>query len=161
MLWIMTSSLNWYLGIVYFKSETIFYWTIIISHGVPYIGLILHYLSTQIKKGRYQLNITRKQLGYCSLATILFTSTMVFTAIHAYGFDVFYLQQGSPWLDQFTAVFPISDSIFRYIENHSWVRAVLATILMFPIYTHFVLDGYIWKRRAKDGYIDSITQSLH
>ena len=41
--WVLTTALNWYLGIVYFNSDYVFSITNVVAHGLPYIALVMYY----------------------------------------------------------------------------------------------------------------------
>lgn len=126
---VVTTAVCWYVGIVALNSDYAFTVTNVIIHGVPYFALIYWY-------GR-----KRQQAGKGGRAMRVFAR--------------------GPWL--FVGLL----WLVAYLEELFWARAVwqdrtwlfgdswnldewhvyLVPLLAVPQATHYILDGFIWKRR--------------
>ena len=124
---VATTAICWYIGIVVFNSDYAFTVTNVIIHGVPYFALI--YVYTQFRRG---------------------TSGPVYRAF------------SNNWL-----IFLVTLWAIAYIEELFWNRGVwhehqwlfgtdwdwqtakiyLVPLLAAPQLTHYVLDGFIWRRK--------------
>jgi hypothetical protein len=128
---VATTAVCWYAGIVYFNSDYAFTVTNVFIHGVPYFALIYFYARMRRE-----------------------TATPVYKALSA------------NWL-----VFLATLWALAYVEELFWHRAVwherqwlfgsdwevgdwkmiLVPLLALPQITHYVLDGFIWKKRTNEG----------
>ena len=128
---VATTVVCWYVGIVVFNSDYAFTVTNVIIHGVPYFALIWFY--AQMK---------RESTG------------------------PFYRAFSSNWV-----VFLATLWAFAYVEELFWNRGVwhernwlfggnwdwtewkvyLVPLLAVPQLTHYVLDGFIWRRKGNPG----------
>lgn len=139
-----TTALCWYVGIVGLNSDYAFTVTNVITHGVPYMALIYYYARER-----------RKKLG--SVYGLLAGNPLFFLA--------------TLWL-------------FAYLEEMVWDRGVwhdrswffgsgweagslkilLVPLLAVPQITHYILDGFIWKRKKnpvlKDVFSPTATTQL-
>jgi len=125
---VLTTAVCWYVGIVHFNSDYAFTVTNVIIHGVPYFALIWFYMKAR-----------RETAG------------------------PFYKAFASNWM-----VFLATLWVFAYIEELFWNRGVwhernwlfgeswdwrewklwIVPLLAVPQLTHYVLDGFIWRRRG-------------
>lgn len=125
---VVTTAICWYVGIVVFNSDYAFTVTNVIIHGVPYFALIWFYAKMR-----------RESSG------------------------PFYRAFSSNWV-----VFLATLWAFAYVEELFWNRGVwherdwmfggkwdwtewkvyLVPLLAVPQSTHYILDGFIWRRRA-------------
>lgn len=133
---VITTALCWYVGIVTFNSDYAFTVTNVVIHGVPYFALIYAYA-----------RVKRDSCGGI------------------------YKKLTSNWL-----VFLATIWVFAYMEEILWHRGVwhernwlfgedfelgrlkmyVVPLLAVPQLTHYVLDGFIW-RRSSNASIRSIT----
>jgi hypothetical protein len=125
-----TTALCWYLGIIAFDSDYAFTVTNVFIHGVPYIVLIRRYaLAHGAPRGLARRILAAGWLPYVAVLWVL-----------AYGEEL--LWDRAVWQDHpglFGAPFG-----GRVAE---WLPFVVP-LLAVPQLTHYVLDGFIWKRRA-------------
>jgi hypothetical protein len=128
---VSTTAVCWYAGIVLFNSDYAFTVTNVIIHGVPYFALIWFYAKAR-----------RDSTG------------LVYRAF------------SSNWI-----VFLATLWAFAYVEELLWNRGVwhernwifggkwdwaewkvyLVPLLAVPQLTHYILDGFIWRRRSNAG----------
>lgn len=123
---IIGTILSWYFGIVYFNNDLIFTLLNVISHGVPYIALI--YLNEIEKKTAKELGILQNLKHYTGL--LIFIALLLLIA-----FTEEYLWEITVWNEYFY----ISDFDFS-----GW-QFLLVPLLTVPQFTHYLLDGFIWK----------------
>lgn len=130
---VASTAVCWHVGIITFNSDYSFTVTNVIIHGVPYLVLVYWYwISRQPRAGdALKWSKSRKLVFFLSTIWIL-----------AYGEELVWdrtLWQERPWL--FGP--PIS---LRGIEM------LVVPILAVPQLTHYVLDGFIWKRRNNPNF---------
>jgi hypothetical protein len=134
---VLTTVVCWYVGIIGFNSDYAFTVTNVVIHGVPYLALVWWYW-----RGR------RPQAG------------------------------GSRWsYARGLAAFLATVWVLAYVEEMFWDRGVwherewlfgggwdldswkvmLVPLLALPQLTHYVLDGFIWKRRGNPRFSSLVT----
>lgn len=119
--------LSWYFGIVYFNNDLIFTLLNVISHGVPYIALI--YVN---QRNESHLKVLPKL--YTTKGVLVFLSVFVFLALMEE-----FLWEALVWNENI--------SVF---ENLRWLeewQILFVPLLMVPQFTHYILDGIIWKKQ--------------
>lgn len=135
---VVTTALCWYLGIVTFNSDYAFTVTNVVIHGVPYFALV------------YLFGRKRWQAGHGGGIRLLACGPLVFLAILvflAYGEELLWdrlIWHDRPWL---------------FGESWAWGRAAesfLVPLLALPQLTHYLLDGFIWRRRSNPEVVPSI-----
>ncbi|HTN74411.1 MAG TPA: hypothetical protein VL096_04160 [Pirellulaceae bacterium] len=127
---VATTALCWYLGIVACNSDYAFTVTNVIIHGVPYLVLV------------YWLNVRPEQASHVTprRSTIwrkafLFLATLWFLA---YAEEL--LWDRSLWHER--------DWLFGSAWELDDAKVWLVPLLAVPQITHYVLDGFIWRRNA-------------
>ena len=125
---IIGTTLSWYFGIVYFNNDLIFTLLNVVSHGLPYIALI--YLNEIEKKSATELGILQNLKQYSGL--LIFIALLLLIA-----FTEEYLWEITVWNEYFS----ISDFDFS-----AW-QFLLVPLLTVPQFTHYLLDGFIWKSK--------------
>jgi len=123
---IIGTFLSWYFGIVYFNNDLVFTLLNVVSHGIPYIALI--YLSAMNKKQNVFLGVINTAKG---LKRVLFFIVFLF----AIAFFEEYVWEIFVWNEQFS---------FRGSDFSNW-QFLLVPLLTVPQFTHYILDGFIWK----------------
>ena len=128
---VMTTAVCWYVGIVAFNSDYAFTVTNVIIHGVPYFALIWFYTKAR-----------RESTGpfyraFSSNWVVFLTTLWAF----AYVEELFWnrgLWHERTWL---------------FGENWDWSewKVYLVPLLAVPQLTHYILDGFIWRRRGNPG----------
>lgn len=124
---VATTAVCWYVGIVYFNSDYAFTVTNVIIHGVPYFALI--YVYARMK---------RETAGpvYRTLSShwLVFLATLWALA---YVEELFWHR--GVW----------HDKPYLFGANWEWgnLKMYLVPLLAVPQLTHYVLDGFIWRRK--------------
>lgn len=124
---VVTTAICWYVGIITFNSDYAFTVTNVIIHGVPYFALIFLYSQTRREK-------SNKVYKALSSNWIFFLATLWLLA---------YVEE----LVWHKGVWHERDWIFGgYWDLETW-KVFLVPLLAVPQLTHYVLDGFIWKRK--------------
>ncbi|MBG6111783.1 hypothetical protein IWX84_002671 [Flavobacterium sp. CG_9.10] len=123
---ILGTILSWFFGIVYFNNDLIFTLLNVVSHGIPYIALV--YLKEIDEKPTAELNGLYYFKHFKGL--LLFLAILIFIA-----FSEEYLWEILVWNEQFSG-------ITKDFSNWYFLVVPLLTV---PQFTHYLLDGFIWK----------------
>ncbi len=128
---VFTTAVCWYVGIVSFNSDYAFTVTNVITHGVPYMVLVFwyrdHRQSATSKEGAAPTPRWSRLVSFIGVLWLL-----------AYIEELFWdcgVWHERPWL--FGPAWNIGD-----------FDQVLVPLLAVPQVTHYILDGFIWKRRS-------------
>ena len=123
-----TTAVCWYVGIVAFNSDYAFTVTNVIIHGVPYFALIWFY-------ARSRRESTGPFYRAFSSNWVVFLATLW---AFAYVEELFWNR--GVWHER----------SWLFGENWDWTewRVYLVPLLAVPQLTHYVLDGFIWRRRG-------------
>lgn len=126
---VATTALCWYTGIVAFNSDYAFTVTNVFIHGIPYIVLIYWY-------GRAR----REQKGGSGPYRIFARGPAAFLFIlWALAFAEEMLWDRSVWQER------------AWLFGSPWdvaaLKVVIVPLLALPQITHYVLDGFIWRRK--------------
>ncbi len=131
---VVTTALSWYVGIVVFDSDYAFTVTNVIMHGVPYFALV--WVHTR------RAERTRAAATAPSLATRLTRNVVVFLGVlWVVAFFEEMIWDRAVWHDR------------AWLFGAPWdlpgaVRLVVVPLLALPQLVHYVLDGFIWRRRS-------------
>jgi hypothetical protein len=124
---VATTAICWYVGIVVFNSDYAFTVTNVIIHGVPYFGLIYVYT-------RFRRETNGRVYRAMSHNWLIFLATL--WAI-AYVEELFWHR--GVWHER------------QWLFGGDWdwrtAKMYLVPLLAVPQLTHYVLDGFIWKRK--------------
>lgn len=124
---VATTAVCWHVGIITFNSDYAFTVTNVIIHGVPYMALVYWYWQKQTPHGP-----TENRSNWRMLVMFLGTIWLL-----AYVEEL--LWDKSVWQERAW----LFGSAFSGVN---W-NAVLVPLLAVPQLTHYVLDGFIWKRQ--------------
>lgn len=120
--------ISWYMGIVYYNNDFIFTAFNVVSHGIPYMGLV--YFN---QKHENHLKFIPKLIYLKGLA--FFISVILLLAfLEEYLWEVFV------WNENFESIY------YNYFKE--W-HFLVVPLLMVPQFTHYILDGIIWKRKTR------------
>jgi hypothetical protein len=121
---------SWYFGIVYFNNDLVFTFLNVISHGIPYVALI--YIREIKQKNSQELN--KLSVFKSTFGIFLFIVVIV-------GFAFFeeFLWEILVWREHFSFDFQLSLNWFQF----------LVPLLVVPQLTHYLLDGFIWRKNEK------------
>ncbi|HYP28914.1 MAG TPA: hypothetical protein VE262_19530 [Blastocatellia bacterium] len=131
---VATTAVCWYVGIVSINSDYAFTVTNVIIHGVPYMALIYWYGRTKAARaegaGPFRLFASGPYLFLAILWAMAYSEEMLWDRgvwqERAWLF-------GGPW-------------------DVGALKAFLVPLLALPQITHYVLDGFIWRRRSNPDF---------
>jgi hypothetical protein len=123
-----TTAVCWYVGIVALNSDYAFTVTNVIIHGVPYLALVYWYRHRQRSSAApARRGLLRDLLTFLAVLWVI-----------AFVEELFW--DRSVWHQR--------DWIFGdWLFGDGW-QWLLVPLLALPQLTHYVLDGFIWKRRS-------------
>ena len=129
---VITTAICWYTGIVVFNSDYAFTVTNVIIHGVPYLALVYWYARAQRPRASSPYRfVTRGPLSF--LATLW---------VIAYVEEL--LWDRGVWHER------------AWLFGGAWDIGILKTfivpLLALPQLTHYVLDGFIWRRKSNPDF---------
>lgn len=131
---ILGTALSWYLGIVVWNGDLVFTMLNVISHGIPYMALIWHRSRTEAGTSG---TINRQLLRPYGLAIFI----LVIAAIAWFEEG---LWDGMIWHGEHAGIFGAFQALPQ-IESRS-ILVFLIPLLAVPQATHYVLDGFIWRK---------------
>ncbi len=124
---VATTAICWYAGIVVFNSDYAFTVTNVIIHGVPYFALIYFYARTRREStGRVYRTLSQNWLIFLATLWAL-----------AYVEELFWNR--GVW----------HEKNWLFGGNWDWqnLKVYLVPLLAVPQLTHYILDGFIWRRK--------------
>lgn len=124
---------SWYFGIVYFNGDLSFTLMNVVSHGLPYLALI--WIFGQRKEGKQAglLKVIFKQYGI-----VLFLGILLLLAYFEEG-----LWDSLVW-NEHQSLFTLFNGLYQF--NTQQLLIILVPLLSLPQITHYLIDGYIWKK---------------
>jgi hypothetical protein len=124
--------LSWYFGIVYYNGDMAFTLLNVVSHGIPYMALIWLYGKRQQPTGVLLRNV------FSRYGIILFLGIIFLLAYFEEG-----LWDMTVWKEHVNlfAIF----HLFGHRLHGGWLTLVVP-LLALPQVTHYVIDGFIWRR---------------
>jgi hypothetical protein len=129
---VLTTAICWYVGIVWFNSDYAFTVTNVIIHGVPYFALVFWYW--RMRRPAAQ-RTPERVAGW--LAVFFATLWLLAYVEELLWHRIIWHERG--WL--FGASWYVG----------GW-EMVLVPLLTLPQLTHYILDGFIWKRRSNPDF---------
>jgi len=124
---VATTAVCWYVGIIGLNSDYAFTVTNVITHGVPYLALVYWYARAR-----------RDKIG--GIYKMLAQSPIVFLLaiwIGAYVEEM--LWDRGVWHDRAW--------LFGGAWEVGWLKLILVPLLALPQLIHYVLDGFVWRRK--------------
>lgn len=128
---VATTVVCWYVGIVVFNSDYAFTVTNVVIHGVPYFALIYYY-------ARMRRETASPFYQKLSSNWLIFLATLWALA---YVEELFWHR--GVWHDR--------NWLFGENWDFSEWKTFFVPLLAVPQITHYVLDGFIWRRKANQG----------
>ncbi|SCY47571.1 hypothetical protein [Flavobacterium caeni] len=125
---IVGTALSWYFGIVYFNNDLVFTLLNVVSHGIPYMALV--YLKEIDAKPKQELGMLRHLREFRGV--IFYVAVLLCIA-----FLEEYLWEILVWKEQFQG---------GDFGQYQW-QFLIVPLLTVPQFTHYLLDGFIWKTR--------------
>jgi len=146
LLWVVTTAINWWFGIVYYNSDVIFSITNVVAHGLPYISLIYFY---KIRKDEIVAQQHFKISKKIKFLLILIGSILLVALIEEYIWNVFIYGEH---LSFFNSIIP-----YQFEElSSNWAIILVVSLLALPQQTHYLIDGFIWKFNSSNPHIKDI-----
>jgi hypothetical protein len=124
---VFTTWLCWYLGIIVFNSDYAFTVTNVLIHGVPYMALVYWYRQKKKAPDAGEPKFRWTQVVY-PLLLVWFL---------AFAEEMFWDR----------AIWHERSWLFGHPWDIRWLEPLLVPLLAVPQLTHYILDGFIWKRR--------------
>lgn len=126
---VATTAICWYIGIVYYNSDYAFTVTNVIIHGVPYFAIVYFYAKVRREKatGFYR---------FLSSNWLIFLATLWLMAY----VEEFFWHRGV-WHER----------LWLFGSEWEWskdIKTLVVPLLALPQLTHYVLDGFVWRRKA-------------
>jgi hypothetical protein len=134
---VLGTVISWYFGIIQFNGDLAFTMLNVVSHGIPYMALI--WVSDWPIVTLSQGNSARLTVN--SSGWLVFFSLLGILAYLEEG-----LWDGLVWREHAT-VFGWFQALPLVTEQH--LLAVVVPLLALPQMTHYVLDGFIWRRKDR------------
>ncbi len=129
---VLTTAICWYVGIVALNSDYAFTVTNVIIHGVPYFALIYFYAKSRRETaGKFYRSLSSNWIIF--LATLW---ALAYIEELLWNRGVWHEKQwlfGGNW------------------EIETW-RTYLVPLLAVPQLTHYILDGFVWKRKNNENF---------
>ncbi len=129
---VATTAICWYVGIVVFNSDYAFTVTNVIIHGVPYFALIYVY-------ARFRHRSTGRIYRSLSHNWLIFLATLWALA---YVEELFWHR----------GVWHEKEWLFGGDWDWQSAKIYLVPLLALPQLTHYVLDGFIWRRNNRSAF---------
>lgn len=131
---VVTTAVCWYVGIVTFNSDYAFTVTNVIIHGVPYLALVYWYARsrrTEIGSGKAYRLLARGPVMFLLTLWLL-----------AYVEELFWHR--GMWHER------------AWLFGGAWdvqsFKMLLVPLLALPQLTHYLLDGFIWRRKSNPNF---------
>lgn len=137
---VATTAAAWFTGIIVFDSDYAFTVTNVIMHGVPYFALV--YVHSRRATAAASARASTSEPARPSLAARLTRNVFVFL--------------GALWLVAFAEELLWDRAVWHdrpWLFGDAWelptaVHLVVVPLLALPQLVHYVLDGFIWRRRS-------------
>ena len=129
---VSTTAVCWYVGIVVFNSDYAFTVTNVIIHGVPYFALIYFYAKARREStGRVYRTLSQNRIIFLASLWAL-----------AY-FEELFWNRG---------VWHEKNWLFGSYWDWAGLKIYLVPLLAVPQLTHYILDGFIWRRKSNANF---------
>ncbi|WP_264531955.1 hypothetical protein [Flavobacterium sp. N502540] len=126
---ILGTVLSWYFGIVYFNDDLIFTLLNVVSHGIPYMALV--YFKEIDGKGGKEIGVLTYLKRYNGV--LIYIGILVVIA-----FSEEFLWEFFVWNENI--------AVSTNFDFSGW-QFLLVPLLSVPQFTHYILDGFIWKTK--------------
>lgn len=131
---VITTAFCWYIGIVGYNSDYAFTVTNVITHGVPYIALVYWYGKQRCDENHHQGVYKLFSHGPINFLLLLWALAYIEELLWDRGV----------WHDR------------SWFFGHPWdideFKIILVPLLALPQITHYILDGFIWRRKSNPNF---------
>lgn len=134
---ILGTCLSWYFGIIYFNGDLTFTLLNVVSHGIPYMALVWFFEKKRGENKRHSITFYKIAFGKYGLICFIFIIALLA-----------YLEEGL-WDRMVWNEHQEAFKIFSYLPTLSdnFLLGLIVPLLVVPQATHYVLDGFIWKKK--------------
>ena len=132
---LLGTALSWYIGIVLYDNDLIYTFFNVVCHGVPYIALVI----AGLKPNRSRLKTKWVKYGYHWIGVLVFIFVCAFVE------ELFWNQL--VWREHLKLFF---GDVLDLQLNKNELLSLLVPLLAVPQVTHYILDGFIWKRHIEN-----------
>jgi hypothetical protein len=132
---LLATALNWSIGIVYLNGDLSFTLLNVVAHGIPYICLVWIYGNKDKTESKVLTWIFTKK-GWVPI--VLLSASLGF--VEEGFWDSLFWQDHPEIFQPFW--------IFQPVES-KWLKVLLVPLLALPQITHYVIDGFIWKKPSE------------
>lgn len=136
---ILGTALSWFFGIVYFNGDLAFTTLNVISHGIPYMALIWF-----LEKNKHIKN-TNNASKFLKVSFGKYGVLLFFLILFVFAYFEEGLWDGLVWKENTDLFGPFE--FLPQIEEDK-LLSLLVPLLALPQATHYVLDGFIWRRQS-------------
>jgi len=131
---LLATALNWSIGIVVLNGGLSFTLLNVVAHGIPYMALIwIHGHKSHTKSSILSWIFSAK--GWI----IIIACCILFACIEEGFWDRFIWQDHGSFFGFFSFLRPVAAG---------WVQSLLIPLLALPQITHYVIDGFIWRKSS-------------
>jgi hypothetical protein len=125
---VITTAVCWYAGIVFYNSDFAFTVTNVIIHGIPYFAIVYFYARArrETATGFYRFMTSNWLVFLATLWALAYVEEM--------------LWHRGVWHER----------LWLFGGNWEWskdIKMFLVPLLALPQLTHYVLDGFVWRRK--------------
>lgn len=133
---ILATALNWSIGIVYLNGDLAFTMLNVIAHGIPYMTLIW------IQGNKSHTNSKLLRWVFSNQGAIAILLVCIFFGLIEEGiWDRLFWQEHATLFGFLDFMQPIEST---------WLKNIVIPLLALPQITHYVIDGFIWRKRDSD-----------
>jgi len=129
---VLTTALCWHIGIITFNSDYAFTVTNVLIHGVPYLVLVY--------RSRFAQQASGSSMNGCITTSRWRTVFLFLATVWCLAFVEELLWDRGVWHER--------TWLFGAGWSNETLRGILVPLLAVPQLTHYILDGFIWKRRS-------------
>jgi hypothetical protein len=140
---VATTAVAWYVGVVAFDSDYAFTVTNVFMHGIPYVALVFAHTRARRDQTAPEGDARRRPLDV-NLALFL----------------------GALWLVAFLEEALWDRTVWHergWLFGEGWsiggLKVLVVPLLALPQLTHYVLDGFIWRRRSNPSVANLVAGS--
>jgi hypothetical protein len=137
-LFFLGTTASWYVGIILFNNDLIFTLTNVVSHGVPYFAMIWWSGATELASDA-RLQKTRMRFIFLKRYFFIFFGILFLLSFIEEG-----LWDGFVWREHLNFFTPFS-KLPEHLSDTTFI--FLIPLLALPQLTHYILDGFIWKKK--------------
>ncbi|MBZ4187369.1 hypothetical protein [Niabella beijingensis] len=132
--------ISWYFGIVYFNGDMAFTLLNVVSHGVPYMALVWVHGRKVYSKQKKENPFLHRVFSKKGILIFLFI-------IFGLAFMEEFFWDIAVWKEHRVA---FGGSYFAAFQPSGEILNILVPLLALPQFTHYILDGFIWKIRKNE-----------